>query len=88
VKRARHEEVSKKGLSELYELVKDCTPCSEKQRKPRRFKQTTGDDDLSFNNIVAADKIYIKQQPVLHVVDEATQFAAERVMRDFSAREE
>jgi hypothetical protein len=87
MKRARPEEASKNVFAELEELVKDCTPCSEKQQKPRRFKLTTGNDDLCFNSIVAADIMYIRQQPVLHVVDEATHFAAAMFMKNVSAKE-
>jgi hypothetical protein len=87
LKRARPEEMSKRVFNELEELVRDCTLCSEKQRKPRRFKLTIGNDDLRFNSIVAADVMYINQQPVLHVVDEATHFAAAMFMRNASAKE-
>jgi hypothetical protein len=87
LKRARPEEVSESVVRELGQIAKECTLCAERQQKPRRFKLTVGNDDTCFNSIVAVDVMYIGQQPVLHVVDEATHFAAAMFMKNVSTKE-
>ena len=57
-------------------LTKSCTTCFENAAKPQRFKFTVGTDDLRFNHIVAVDVMYINNRPLLHVIDEATQYAS------------
>jgi hypothetical protein len=87
LKRARPEQTSATVQEAIEELTKQCGPCEERKRRPRRFKLTLGSEDLSFNSVVAVDVMYLDGDPILHVVDEATHFAAASYLRNVSARE-
>jgi Reverse transcriptase (RNA-dependent DNA polymerase) len=87
LKRARPEETSNEVKTALEELSKSCTSCAEHERRPRRFKLTVGADGLCFNSTVAVDVMYICQDPILHVVDEATHFASASWLKNMTTRE-
>ncbi|KHJ30188.1 hypothetical protein EV44_g3772 [Erysiphe necator] len=53
---------------------------------PNRFKFNLKDLDLQFNHLILVDIMYIDNNPVLHIVDEATNFQAARWLKNFSAK--
>jgi hypothetical protein len=52
-----------------------------------RFKQAVGADGLCFNSTVAVDVMHIRQNPILHVVDEATHFSSASSLNNRKTRE-
>jgi hypothetical protein len=87
LKGARPDKASSSVRDAIYELTKACNVCLARERQPRRFKLTIGAEDLRFNSVIAADVMYIRNEPVLHVVDEATHFAAASWLKAMTARE-
>jgi len=71
----------------LQEISTACTTCAATRSKPRRFKLTVGSEDCRFNHVIAADVMFLDSLPVLHVVDEATHFAAARFISRPAAKE-
>lgn len=61
---------------ELDKIVEECNICRSDPGKPRRFKLTTGTEELMFNHIVTVDTMFIEGRPVLHLVDESTHYLA------------
>lgn len=59
----------------LLDIMRTCVACQTYAQKPRRFKFTLR-DDKDFNHTVYADIFYIDAKPILHVVDEATNYQA------------
>jgi hypothetical protein len=57
-------------------LNKFCEHCQKHECSPSRFKFTLWDDTIDFNHSIYVDVMYIDGLPVLHIVDEATQFQA------------
>lgn len=87
LKRARPREASKEVRNSIKEISKRCKICSELSSKPKRFKLTIGCEGQRFNTCVAMDVMYIRGKPVLHIVDEATHFAAAMFLRKVSSAE-
>ena len=87
LKRSKPDEVSEKTKAAIEELHKKCETCQRHGAKPKRFRLTTGTEDLRFNHIVAADIMFINRKPILHVVDEATHFSAATWLRNSSLKE-
>ena len=71
----------------LEDLEKKCDVCCRHAQKPKRFKLTTGAEDLRFNHVVAADIMFIGGKPLLHVVDEATHFTSACWLRKSTSKE-
>jgi transposase InsO family protein len=71
-------------------LTRRCTTCQKNGASPRRFKFTLRDPDMQFNHTIVVDIFYLTanghQNPVLHVVDEATRFQAARWLKDVSSQ--
>jgi len=87
LKRARPDDVSEKVKDAIKFLKDRCKNCAELEGKPKRFKLTIGAEDSCFNSVIAADIMYIKKRPVLHVVDEGTHFAAAAFVRNVTSKE-
>lgn len=87
LKRARPEEMSRDVREAIEKLTENCNTCAELAQKPKRFKLTVGAEESVFNSTVATDIMYISRRPVLHVVDEATHFAAAIFLRKVSSKE-
>ena len=60
----------------LERIVQECKSCQTHAPSTRRFKLSVGTGPLRFNHTIAIDVMYIEGRPVLHVVDEATHYAA------------
>ena len=69
-------EVTSNVKKVLKEITQECKACAEYASKPKRFQLTVGRDELRFNHGVVVDLMWIENRPVLHIVDEATHFAA------------
>jgi hypothetical protein len=60
-------------------INKHCRHCQIYRKSPGRFRFTLK-DDVQFNHTVYVDTMYIDDQPVLYVVDEATGYQAARFL--------
>ena len=69
----------------LEHLTKYCHHCQKHGRSPGRF-QFTLQDDVEFNYSIIVDIMYISGNPLLHVVDEATQFQTGKWLQNISAK--
>jgi hypothetical protein len=67
-------------------LTKFCHYCQKHGKSPGRFKFTLKNDDIDFNHSVFVDIMYIDNNPLLHIVDEATRFQAARWLQNISAK--
>jgi len=85
LRRANPTKMTKEVRDAVSELAKACIICAENASRPKRFKLTIGSDELRFNHTVAVDVMYIKNRPVLHMVDEATHFSAASFLPSASA---
>ena len=85
VKRTRPDEMKTSVRAAIADITKRCNTCAKLSSRPQRFRLSVGTDNLHFNSILVADVMYINQKPVLHVVDEATQFSAALYLRSISA---
>lgn len=86
LKRARPKEVSESVKGALHRLNTRCEICFEMANRPKRFELTVGNEDARSSHSVAADVVYIRTCPVLHVVDEATHFSAALFLRNMPSR--
>jgi hypothetical protein len=71
LKRVEHE-VKKSALKKL---TKFCTFCQKYAKSPERFKFILR-NDVNFNYSVIVNVMYIENNLILHVIDEATRFQA------------
>lgn len=78
LERAGHKEYNHRVI--LEKIGKFCEKCQRYGPTPRHFKFTLRDMDICFNYSIYVDILYIDDQPVLHVVDEATRFQAARFL--------
>lgn len=68
----------------LSKIASDCDIWKRTATALRRFKLTVGADELRFNSIVKVDTMLLGNLPVLHLVEEATNFAATAFLRNQS----
>ena len=71
---------------QLEELSKRCDPCQRIQKAPTRFSVTFGAENVRFNERLLMDIMYIDGKPLLHIVDEGTNFSAARFLPDISTK--
>jgi len=69
----------------LEHLTKYCEHCQRHGKSPGRFKFNLR-DDVSFNQSIIVDIMYINGKPVLHVVDKGTRYQAGRWLRNITAK--
>ena len=72
VKRAHPTKATAQTRRLLEEISKSCSTCTEFSTRGLRFKVSMPEEDLSFNQTLAMDLMYLDNKPVLHVVDVAT----------------
>lgn len=77
LQRAKPGEVNAETRAELESIIRHCEACQLYAQKPRRFKFSLR-DDVDFNHSVYVDTMFIEGKPVLHVVDEATNYQGAR----------
>jgi len=66
-------------------FTKLCDQCQRHGKAPTRFKFNLR-EEIDFNHSIIVDIMYIDNQPLLHVVDEATRFQAARWLKNVSAK--
>jgi hypothetical protein len=71
--------------SVLKKLSKFCTFCQKHEKSPERFKFILR-DDVNFNFSIIVNIMYIENNLILHVIDEATRFQAARWLQNISAK--
>ncbi len=69
----------------LKKLIKFCTFCQKHEKSLERFKFTLR-NDVNFNYSVIVDVMYVENSSILHVIDEATRFQADRWLQNISAK--
>jgi hypothetical protein len=72
-------------------LIKFCHHCQMHEKFSDRFTFSIRDEDIQFNYSIVIDILYIKwksddNKSVLHIVNEAIRFQANRWLRDISTR--
>jgi hypothetical protein len=72
----RPEEMGAEVRDAIDNLTKNCGICLRTAAKRKHFKISLGTEEIRFNNIVAADIMYLAANPVLHIVCETTDFQA------------
>lgn len=87
LRRAASSELDKGTNDAMIKVHESCATCKKFSPKPRRFKLTLGTEEMRFNNRVYVDTMFIDNQPVIHLVDEATHFSAASFLRSQSASE-
>lgn len=55
--------------------------------KPRRFKATVGSSGIKLKGIVKIDTMLIGGRPVIHMVDQDTNFSAAAFLKNQTSRE-
>ena len=85
LKRAKPADANEDTRANLERITKHCSQCQIHGQKPRRFKFTLRKEDVDFNHIIYADICHIDDKPVLHVVDEATDYQAARWLTKMTA---
>jgi hypothetical protein len=74
----------------IEQLNKYCHHCQMHGKSPGRFSFSIRDSDPEFNFNILVDILYIEakgeNKPVLHLVDEAIRFQADRWLKDISAK--
>lgn len=70
----------------INQINKFCDHCQKHRGPPQRFKFKLQDDSAQFNHSIIVDVMYIDNHPVLHVVDEATNFQAARWLQNISSK--
>jgi hypothetical protein len=83
LEKAGYDDKDHRGL--LGKIADFCHQCQTHGKAPGRFKFTLKDDPV-FNHTIMVDIMYLEgNMPVLHVVDEATNFQAARFLDNVSA---
>lgn len=74
LKRANPKKYPPEVQKSLKKISQNCSPCLTVSVLPLRFKATTPPDDIIFNRQAAMDLMWLDNQPVLDVVEAATNF--------------
>ncbi|RAL61913.1 hypothetical protein DID88_002402 [Monilinia fructigena] len=82
LKRSGHDE----DFEAIKQLTKFCHHCQVHGKSPGRFKFSLPDKNFEFNHTILVDVLYINNDPILHIVDEATRFQAARWLSNVSAK--
>lgn len=67
-------EISEKIRQILQKMAENGEPCSEQPVPPVRFRASIPRDEIIFNREFSIDLIWLKEKPVLHIVDTKTGF--------------
>ena len=86
LRKARPEEATTETLQILEDICKSCDPCQRIKNAPSRFKVSFGAEHVSFNERIILDIMYMRDKPVLHIVDEGTRFTAARFLSSVSTK--
>ena len=86
LKRARPQEVNAETRRVLEEIADACTNCHEHRDRPYRFRVSIPADRLKFNHEVAIDLMWMKGNPLLHIVDTQTHYQNAILLKGESAQ--
>src|SRR6266516_5858974 len=81
LRKANQQDVSQSVIERITDF---CHHCQKHGKSPGRFKFTLR-EDLNFNSSIIIDMMYIDNNPVLHIVDEATRFQAARWLKTITS---
>ncbi len=81
LRKANQQDVSQSVIERITDF---CHHCQKHGKSPGRFKFTLR-EDLNFNSSIIIDIMYIDNNPVLHIVDEATRFQAARWLKNITS---
>lgn len=84
--RADIEHVNSENRKGLRSIEQECSACQLFAQRPRRFKFKIR-KYIDFNHSIWVDVFYIEKKPILHVVDEATNYQAEHCFKSMSSEE-
>ena len=79
ISRAKLEHATPETRSLLQQISASCKTCQHFTPRPQTFK-VSFPKNVVFNSVLALDLMYIRQQPILHVVDLSTNFSAARIL--------
>ena len=82
LERAGHSDIDRHALQELSKYYHSY---QKHGKSPGRFKFNLR-DDLSFNQSIIVDIMYINGRPILHVVDEETRYQSGRFLTNISTK--
>lgn len=87
LKKASSEHLDRKVRLNLKQISDDCSNCRNHSTTPERFKLTIGMENLDFNHHISDDTMFLDGRPVLHIVDESTNFTAASFLKSQSSSE-
>lgn len=76
LKRANNENFDSNIEKELANIIEDCNIFLKHSSPPRRFNQSMGREDYSFNNRVLLDTMFIEGIAAMNLVDESAHYTA------------
>ena len=80
LKRAGLKEVEKSTLEDLEKIVANCDQCQRIENASLHFSVSMGHENVRYDARVCLDIMCLDGKPVLHIVDEATQFSSARFL--------
>lgn len=87
LKRARPDDVGADTKTALEEIAASCHNCQSHRSNPYRFPVSILEEEIKFNHEVAVDLMWLKGNPILHIVDTQTRFQNAILLKGESARD-
>lgn len=87
LKRARPEEVTADTRRTLEEIADASRNCHTHKAGPYRFRVSIPEEEVRFNHEVAIDLMWIKRNPLLHIVNTQTRFQNAVLLKGESAKD-
>lgn len=87
MERCSEAKIDKNTIDASEKIADGCDICKQTASAPRTFKLTVKTPELRFNCRVQADTMFIHGLPVLHMVEEATQFCAVSFLRSQTTKD-
>lgn len=75
MKRASPTEIDSSVLKDLEKVNEECDICQRHMHEPGRFRVSMPKDEIVFNRTVLLDLMFIFSNPILHMIDEETNFS-------------
>lgn len=74
IRRAKPESATTSVKQIISEISSACLSCQEYRSRPLRFKASVPPDNIVFNQSISIDLLWLDEVPVLHVIDDHTEF--------------